>query len=178
MKHEHLLGCLFALLLLIGPGTALALDTSLCSKDGVTEVPPFAEGYDKDGCLVVNSGNGDPPVRFQFRKFHGPSPGFSQGVTVRTTKYPGRGYDMANVEYGRCKSKNNSPPEACTMVLWDIDIDGYSDPKSQGQDLLKISEPYKYVLIKDVKLRNQIKCQGAAWSWKFPDASSNPRMLA
>ena len=36
----------------------------------MTEVPPFATGRDEQQCLMVDPGNGAPPVPFQYEFFH------------------------------------------------------------------------------------------------------------
>ena len=68
---------IFFVVVLCLPLAADAIDRSLCADDGVTLVPPFAKGRDGDQCLLVDPGNGEPPVRFQYEQFNqtGVSPG-------------------------------------------------------------------------------------------------------
>lgn len=147
------------------PASALAIDRSLCSDDRVTEVPSFAEGRDGNQCLMVDPGNGDPAIPFQYEQFH--KKGVAAGCEG-ATRAPIIEHNLDS--YGGCRTK--SAGQYCSLLFWDVTIDNYLDPACRNEDILTLQRPLEYVYFKNVNLLNSWKCNqesGTLRSWDGPN---------
>lgn len=147
------------------PAAAQAIDLALCNDDGVTEVPPFADGRDGNNCLMIDPGNGDPAVPFQYEFFHGPGdPDTASAGLWWSTKDPeGLGYGFRADEYGKCRTKDNG--DYCTYLMWDVKVDGYLSPLMKNEDIWRPTDGAKeYLYVKDSHIANGWKCKGGTWS--------------
>jgi hypothetical protein len=155
-----------AVLALLLPGPARAIDPALCADDGVTEVPAFATGRDANGCLLVDPGNGEAAIPFQYEFFHGT--GFSK--SSKDGGETGTFFDMSAVQYGRCRTKDTG--DYCTFLLWDMTIDNYLGPQGRNDDIWTNSSAAAEVLyVKDSKFMNGWKCAGGG-GWTGPNGVS------
>lgn len=143
-----LFGALCALFL--APATAGAIDPARCREDGVTEVPGFASGRDGNQCLMIDPGNGDAPIPFQYEAFHRRGVGACDGGEGMPVKESGAG-----CENGQCLS----------LLLWDTVADNYTHPGCKNKDVLFIGNGYawQYIYFKDTHWLNGWKCQGGPW---------------
>ncbi len=139
---------------------ARAIDPALCKDDGVTEVPPWAQGRDSSQCLMVNPGNGDPVVKFQYETFH------KKGISRHAERPVNAGVDWIDAnayQWGNCSTKDSG--QLCNFVMWDTVIDNYLDPGAQNEDGFKIhywgTQNY---LIKNSKIMNTVHCKGGGWT--------------
>lgn len=149
---------------LLLPTSGDAIDRSLCSDDGVTETPSFAAGRDQDQCLLLDPGNGDLQVPFQYEFFHkygvsGPGGPFDVGTNA-----------VAN-QYGRCRTASSG--EYCSYLFWDIDLDNYLLPSLRGKDTLHWSGMSgQYIYFKNTTIGNSWRCVGGAWSGPTPNPAN------
>ncbi|MBW2361408.1 MAG: hypothetical protein JRG84_10930 [Deltaproteobacteria bacterium] len=156
---------LAGVLLGLGLGTpALAIDPALCSDDGVTEIPPFATGRDIDDCLLVDPGNGEALVQFQYEVFH--QTGIIKGCDRVPKTAPVVDHKMD--DYGRCTSRTLGIP--CTLIFWDVTFDNYLDPACENSDILTYGEgtPLVNLWFKDTQILNAWKCDGGG-GWQGPN---------
>lgn len=162
----RMMGYLPALLLLgaLLPAPALAIDRSKCNDDNVSEIPSFATTRDSQGCLILDPGNGDPLVPFQYETFH------RQGIS-RTAIDGGETptVDVLNIDRGDVCDGS----QGCTMLVWDTVLDNYSDRVAKNDDLLFIGAGHRteYLLIKDSILANTATCKGGT-GWNGPNGLS------
>jgi cysteine-rich repeat protein len=170
MKKPLLL--VFALVtvtLLTNLGTVDAIDTSLCADDGITETPDFTEGRDSDNCLLIDPGNGDPAIPFQYEIFHEVSisksadDGGSEDGCTDSLKCTTPWADVQAKEFGRCRTKKSGQP--CSFFIWDTVIDNYLDRDAGNDDIWFIAdEGRQWTYIKDSMFINGWKCSGGDWS--------------
>jgi hypothetical protein len=157
-------------LLFLLPASAGAIDPALCADDGVTEVPSFAASRDSDQCLLVDPGNGDAFVPFQYEQFHktGVSVGCDNGKRLSSTTAIEHNLNS----YGRCRTKDDG--EYCSILFWDVTWDNYLDPACKNQDIITLARPLEYVYFKDVNILNAWKCnqEGATTNWQGPNGIS------
>jgi len=127
---------------------AQAVDPNLCGRQGETEVPPFADGRNSDGCLLVDPGNGEAPIRFQYEQYHRSGPA-----------------GKINFVYDRCPGG-----KPCTQIAWDITIDNYLSQTAGNRDgaFIGAKERWQYLYFKDVKIINNWQCQGGT-GWTGPN---------
>ena len=139
-------------------GTAFALDPALCADDAVTEVPPFAASRDASQCLLVDPGNGDPAVPFQYETFH--QRGLSRSAIDGGESTPDGDWawvDLNASELGRCRSREWNEP--CSFLIWDTHIDNYLSPFGRNDDLVTWgNERMEYLYIRDSTFANAWKC--------------------
>jgi len=151
-----------ALLLILFLGApAAAIDPSLCGDDGVTEVPDFSMGRDGNQCLMIDPGNGDAPVPFQYETFH--KTGISVGCD--SPQNPGVERIEHNMDtYGRCPTQFNG--QYCSQIFWDVTWDNYLDPACRNEDGLFFSGGMGLELLyfKNSKILNTWKCAGGNWT--------------
>ena len=139
--------------LLLFAAVAEAIDLELCGEDGVTEVPDFAAGRDANGCLMIETGNGDPAVPFQWSEFH--TSGVS-GSSIDSGENP----QVPIIPIYRAACANTGI--GCTALYWDVTIDHYLDSSAKNDDLLFVGNGYgyEYLLIKDSLIANTWTCKG------------------
>ncbi len=146
------------------PWVAQAIDPGLCADDGVTEVPPFASGRDANQCLMVDPGNGGPPVPFQYEHFH------KTGVapTCKKTRKETTVIDHKMKAHGRCRTRDAG--EYCSLIFWDVTFDNYLDPACKNADVLTYGDgaALEYLWFKDSRIVNGWKCAGGE-GWKGPN---------
>jgi hypothetical protein len=166
VRHSSLRASVIAPLLLamvsLSAGPARAIDPALCGDDKVTEVPPFASGRDSNGCLLVDPGNGDPAVKFQYDIFH------KTGISWHAGKPTNPGVDRVDAnayQWGNCNTKDSGASGLCTYLMWDTVLDNYLDPSAKNEDVLKLFYwGTEYYYIKDSKIINLVHCKGGAWT--------------
>lgn len=125
---------------------------SLCKDDGVTEIPPFAVGRDANSCLLIDPGNGDSPIPFQYEFFH-----------LNGTAGGEKSLLLSFSEFGECRTKDQG--EYCSQIIWDTRIDNYLHPDRKNQDGWEIGgRARQYLLVKDSFVGNTWRCRGGGWS--------------
>ncbi len=129
----------------LAPGSARAIDAGLCNNDGVTEVPSFAEGRDANQCLLIDPGNGDPDVLFQYDHLH-------------------KTGDQTSISGFNANCPTEDSNIGCTYMIWDTVLDNYNRQAMANEDVWKTSIRAEYLYIKDTKFINGWKCEGNAWS--------------
>ncbi len=154
--------CTSSLLL---PEPASAIDPSLCDDDGVTEVPPFAEGRDGNQCLSIDPGNGDPNVLFQYEFFH------KRGVS-RSSMDSGESYanfiDLELLATSGCPTKGSR--DYCSAIVWDTTIDNYLHTVAKNDDIITLGAVgYEYLYFKNTNLANGWKCGKSLNGWSGPN---------
>jgi hypothetical protein len=150
------------------PTLARAIDPSLCDDDGVTEIPPFAQGRDGRGCLLIDPGNGDPAVPFQFEVFH------KRGIAINAKDGdpapPGGWVDIrADALGGPCPSRDAG--HYCSFIFWNLDLDNYLHPSGKNEDIFQTGPgtSWEYVYFKNSTLANGWKCSGGSKAWGGPN---------
>jgi hypothetical protein len=143
-------------------GSSYSMNLSLCNDDGVTETPSFASGRDSNNCLMIDPGNGDPAVPFQYEQFH------KTGIAVGCNKVsplPGTTVIEHNLNsYSRCSTKDAG--EYCSMLFWDTTFDNYIDPACKNEDVMTLERPLEYVYFKNASLLNTWKCNQESGTFK------------
>jgi hypothetical protein len=158
------------LALLALPSASFAIDPSLCKDDGVTEVPPFAKGRDANGCLVVDPGNGDADILFQYEEYN--KKGVADyGTQCKSTTTVIRELDAS--DHGKCRTRDKAPlaDNQCTYIAWNVTIDNYLDDCAQNEDIHKASwSGRENTLWYNVNLFNGWKCKDTvAGGWSGPN---------
>jgi hypothetical protein len=164
---------LWLALALLFPASAQAIDPTLCDDDGVTEIPDFAEGRDANQCLMIDPGNGDPAIPFQYELFHqrglSASARDSGEVLAGGTSDAGHTWSSEWIEpfrkdLGGCPTKTSG--KYCSFIWWDLFLDNFLSPAGKNDDVATIGNyGMEYLLIKDSVLANGWKCSGGpAWS--------------
>jgi hypothetical protein len=134
------------LLLLLVPTMSWAIDTSFCDDDGITEVPSFASGRDATQCLLVDPGNGDAIVKFQFEDFHETTQGTDCSGSSVLLQYSGAAGNVA-------KSK----------IIYDTVMDNYLSANCKNKDVNRTGNAdmkgaYEYLYFKNSKIINSVHC--------------------
>ncbi len=156
--------CAVAMLVVGGAPAARAIDPALCADDGVTEIPSFATGRDTDGCLLVDPGNGQPAIPFQYETFH--RTGISRTSIAGETAVADV-IEMRAESHGKCRTKDEG--EFCSYLIWDTHIDNYLDPAARNDDIwFAGGAGMEYVLVKDSSFANGWKCSGGG-GWLGPN---------
>lgn len=162
MKSAHYLTALGALVILaVAAAPADAVDPRFCSSDGVTEVPDFAEGRDSSDCLMIDPGNGDASVPFQFEWMHRKGTqecGGNKGISPDLTR---------PIDGERCKDFSS---ESCTYLYYDVTVDNYLDAGCKNKDGIFMPDGMKarYLFFKNAKILNTWKCAGGS-GWSGPN---------
>jgi 3-phytase len=161
----------FAMLLVIQVtdiGIVGAIDTALCADDGVTEIPWFATRDDVTQCLMIDPGNGDPPIPMQYEFFHevGVQRNCDKSNTFPTTTI----IDTALNDYGNCPTQDGG--EYCSMLLWNTTFDGYIDPGCKNEDIIErnAKPALEYFYFKDSVVANGWPCKGSFNGWVGPES--------
>ncbi len=156
----------FWIAMAMGAPEAGAIDKRLCSQDGMTEIPEFADGRDSNGCLMIDPGNGDAPIPFQYETFH--RHGISETSKTSGEKFPGVDIiDMRAERFGKCSTKDKG--DYCTFVVWDVTIDNYLSQDAEGNDTFFLSgNGVQHFYIKDTKFLNNWRCSGGS-GWNGPN---------
>lgn len=160
MNSAHDLSVIgLAALLLAAAAPAWAVDPRFCSRDNVSEVPAFAEGRDASDCLMVDPGNGDAPVPFQFEWMHkyGAQCGAKRISPELTRPFDGL----------RCSDFSG---ESCTYLYYDVTVDNYLDRACKNEDgiFMPGGMKAKYLYFKNSKILNSWKCAGGS-GWSGPN---------
>lgn len=116
---------------------ASAFDNSLCTNAG-SPVPGFAKGRDSAGCLMIDPGNGDAAIRFNWE---------------------------ANTP-GKLIPANACPTNDCGYVAWNVNADDFAGNVSgvSGGDAYHFAgRHYKWILWKNFGAGNTWKCKGGSW---------------
>jgi len=159
---------LFSVLLLFLPASAGAIDASLCAEDGVTEVPDFADSRDGNQCLMIDPGNGDPLVPFQYEQFHktgvAGNPDGGGGCNNKTRLSTTTAIDHNMDQFGRCSTSDDG--KFCSLIFWDITFDNYIDPACKNEDglIYGSGQGWQYMYFKNTVISNTWKCKGGGWS--------------
>ena len=146
---------LTALLLVPSGVSAWTQDPATCVIDGVTEMPPFAMGRDQDGCLLLDPGNGDPPVKIQHENYHGV--GTNGGANHLTF-------------WGPCPGGGQT--QWCTTLVWDTVYDNFIADDRQNQDVWNMiggGNTAELLYIKDSYILNGWKCNLISEDWWGPN---------
>jgi hypothetical protein len=117
-----------------------AFESSRCDNDN-DPVPGFASGRDGDGCLLIDPGNGNPAIRFDWE---GNSPG-----------------ELIPPSSPKCTTND------CGYVIWNTNADDYASPDdglSGGDAYHFAGRHYKYLLWKNFGAGNTFKCMGGSWT--------------
>lgn len=137
------------------------IDESLCRDDGVTEVPPWAEGRNANNCLMIDPGNGEVPYPFQYSFFHHHD-GNGNGTHAAGSSDGSPKLYLDQRDNGRCRSGDSG--QYCTTVIWDTVIDNYLSQELANDDIWTSSgTEHEYMLIKDSAFRNGWKCDTTGW---------------
>jgi hypothetical protein len=158
---------LLLILFFVFPTSAYAIDPSLCADDGVTEVPDFAVGRDAEQCLMIDPGNGDPSVPFQYEHFH--KVGVQQNCKKSGTTFPTTTIiDTALNDYGNCPTQGQG--EFCSMLIWDTTFDNYIDPGCKNEDVIErnAKPALEYFYFKNSVVANGWPCKGSTNGWQGP----------
>lgn len=151
-------GLVALLWLLLSAGSAAAIDRSLCAHDGVTEVPGFAAGRDSNQCLMIDPGNGDSLVPFQYEVMHATGNQSCDDVP---------NLDLNLKTQGKCSTKDEG--EYCTLLIHDVVLDNYAHPGCKSEDGLFISgRGLEYLYLRGVQVLNAWKCAGGS-GWAGPN---------
>jgi hypothetical protein len=158
---------LAALLLVLGVGFAApasALDSSLCNDDGVTEVPGFATARDSSQCLLIDPGNGDPLVPFQWEIFN-------QTGIMESALDSGENPSVSILDMRRKDKCKGS--QGCSFVMWNTVVDNYLTSATRNEDVMFFGKGQRneYTLIKDSVIANGVKCDGGT-GWNGPNGLS------
>ncbi len=150
------------LLGLLQPPSAGAISPALCGDDGVTEIPPFATSRNASQCLLIDPGNGDPLVPFQYEVFH--KAGLSKGSESGSYPPPGGEWIDHNMDaWGRCRTRDAG--QFCSLLIWDTTFDNYLSQAGQNEDILFYSGlGLQYLYFKDTRMLNGWKCSGTPWT--------------
>lgn len=154
------------LLLLVIALPASAIDLSLCNDDGITETPSFAT-RDGNNCLLVDPGNGDSPVPFQYEVFHRTGIAESSINSGESTP-PGGWIDLRAASFGGCSTRDAG--DYCTWLIYDTHIDNYISPVAKSNDVVTFGwgNPAEYLYVKDSTFANGWKCKGGD-GWTGPN---------
>lgn len=152
---------LAALFAAVAAAPAQAIDPRFCDDDGVLEVPAFASGRDSNKCLMIDPGNGESPVPFQFEYMH----------KTGTHECDGSKVDLPdltrNANGARCIDFSN---ESCTYLYYDITVDNYLDKACKNKDgiFMPGGMRAKYLYFKNSRILNTWKCAGGP-GWSGPN---------
>jgi hypothetical protein len=162
---------LLALLVFL-PASAHAIDPALCADDGVTEVPPFADGRDGNQCLMIDPGNGDPPVPFQYEVFH--KTGMSRAARDSGDEPPGGEWIDHNMDaYGRCRTIGDK--QYCSLLFWDTTFDNYLSQAGRNDDVMTYGgQGLEYMYFKNSNVLNGWKCGELSSPWYGPNGITCP----
>ena len=165
MRNPLLLILSLAALLQASLVPVLAIDPSLCADDGVTEVPWFATRDPSTQCLMIDPGNGDPEVPFQYEDFH------KRGIAGSTSSTPPEFRLSLNAymnDFGGCRSVEETG-QYCTVLMWNVTIDNYLHQDAKNRDLMTYARPVEYIYMKDSNFLNSWKCDGDSNAWSGPN---------
>jgi hypothetical protein len=161
ISHALVVSLVLAVGSIVLPGAAQAIDRSLCKDDNVTEVPDFAQGRDSSQCLMIDPGNGDPPVPFQYEFFHLvglEEGGKDSGESARWDRW----IDAQIKDYGNCRTV---PGQFCSLLFWDTTFDNYLSQVAANEDIVHLGgEGYEYLYFKNSQILNGWKCGGGNWT--------------
>lgn len=187
MHVRHGLAVLGLGLLLPIPAAAYGFDVTKCDDDGVTVVPSYALSRDADQCLLVDPGNGDPPVKFQWdiRNYtmfdynavkddpNWPTTAAAHGWKVLDMADAGGNSALIPASTG-CKGEPFT--NVCTFIVENVTIDNFAYDWTYREDGLHLGYGPQnlWVWFKDVNVLNGWVCNAA---WAGPggaDAASCP----
>jgi len=140
------------------PEPAAAIDRALCRDDGVTEIPDFADRRDGNTCLMIDPGNGDPEIPFQYEIFHQSGIALSSRDSGESAPF----VELRAQSFGKCRTKDKG--EYCSYLIWDTVIDNYLSQEAQNDDIwFSSGQAAEYLYVRNSKFLNGWKCQGKAW---------------
>jgi hypothetical protein len=144
--------------------SAYAINPVHCDDDAVTETPSFAMGRDSSQCLLIDPGNGDAPVKFQWEIFH-------KSGLMTTALDSGENPSVEIMDIVHKEACVGS--ETCSFLMWDSVADNYSDKASKNDDVMFLGQGQRneYTLIKDSIIANGMKCAGGT-GWSGPNGLS------
>ena len=172
--RRHLYLLLAALLVALAPpagaqspGTFPDITPAKCGQTGeAVEVPSFADSRDVDGCLLVPSGTTLGNIPFMFSQFHKPTAIGGQCNAATLTGDPWFNTNVDNINFGgsRCsESADTGNSKSCTVLIWDVFVDGYRDIACRNADLFQWSKEHawSWIYIKDSTIANSFKCKNS-----------------